>query len=66
MSFTEFVYSSFASTQPNDGKTGGLNVIISVMKNVHSTKFGDYEVTNLDETTYQNYREFVNIRLQHD
>ena len=50
MSFTKFVYSSFASTQPNDGKTGGLNVIISVMKNMHSTKFGDYEVTNLDET----------------
>ena len=39
--------------------------------------FGDYEnirfffsnksvVTNVDETTYDNYREFDNIHLQHD
>ena len=52
----------------------GLNVIISVVKSMHSTAFGDYEVTSLfqinfanpDETRYDNYREFDNIHLQHD
>ena len=40
---------------------------------MHSKEFSDYEVsslfwivTNLDETTYDNYEEFDNICLQHD
>lgn len=42
------------------------------MKSTYSTEFSDYEFTSLlqiviilDETTYDNYKEFHNICLQH-